>query len=425
MKNKNHIEVAVIGAGTAGLAISYHLNKHHIKHIVFEKHTVGASWTNQRWDTFKLNTPNWMNLLPDETNPPTLDQDAFADHREFSTKLKSYAELHKLPIIEQTEILSLTQNNPRAPYHITACQADVNTTWLANQVVIATGSMNQPLIPKHANTIPHHIQQLHTVDYKNSTQVIGSTVLIVGSGQTGCQIAEELSKSHQVYLATGKVGRSPRRYRGLDLMDWMNKMGSMDQTTAKLKVLGLIEPTQPQVSGVGPYGHTISLQDLRRKGVTLLGRYLNTDNEFLNFDDSVLENIQYADNFSAALKKQVDTFIENYAINTSTNHQADHADKQDSEPTITYYTQIPLTNIKTVIWATGYKGNFDWVKLPIVDSNQKPIHSEGICTLPGIYFLGLPWLRKKKSGIVFGVTEDAEYIFQQIIKQMELQLDSF
>ncbi len=415
MINKNYTDVIIIGAGQAGLAVSYLLTQEKINHLVFEKKVIGSSWKSQRWDSFKLNTPNWMNLLPGQISARLEDREAFTNHIEFANQLKDYAETHHLPIVENTEIRSLTYDSQLQLYRVETYSKNKEIIWYTKQVVVATGSQNQPHIPSFASKLPVHIQQIHAVDYKNPNQLSKKTVLIVGSGQSGCQIAEELSATHKVYLATGKVGRSPRRYRGLDMMDWMNKMGIMDQTTSKLKATKSPEPTQPQVSGVGPYGHTISLQSLSQKGVILLGRFIDTDSEQLYFDDSLYTNIRYADQFSEVLKKKVDNYIQDNAITAHIDDYIDSADLADTTTTVSLAEQVSTTEIDTIIWSTGFRSDFKWIQLPILDDNAIPIHTDGVTSLSSVYFIGLPWLRKKKSGIIFGILEDAEFIVQQIV----------
>lgn len=415
MNNKNYTEVIIIGAGQAGLAVSYLLTQEKIDHLVFEKTVIGSSWKSQRWDSFKLNTPNWMNFLPGQSSTRHTDREAFINHIEFASQLKNYAETHHLPIVENTEIRSLSHDPQLKLYRLETLCDSKEIIWYTKQVVVATGSQNQTQTPSFANKLPTHIQQLHAADYKNPLQLPKKTILIVGSGQTGCQIAEELSATHKVYLATGKVGRSPRRYRGLDMMDWMNQTGMMDQTTSELKATKSPEPTQPQVSGVGPYGHTISLQSLRQKGVTLLGRFIDTDNEQLYFDDSLQSNIRYADQFSELLKKKVDIYIQDKAIIANIDNYADSADIADTTTTASLAEQVATTEIDTIIWSTGFRSDFQWIQLPILDHNAIPIHTNGVTALSSVYFIGLPWLRKKKSGIIFGIMEDAEFIVQQIV----------
>ncbi|MBW3519213.1 NAD(P)-binding domain-containing protein [Flavobacterium sp. NKUCC04_CG] len=417
MPNKNIYDVIVIGAGQAGLAISYLLTQHKINHIVFEKNTIGSSWKHQRWDSFKLNTPNWMNLLPGEDLAKELDKNAFISHLEFLNQLNEYVRINQLPVVENTEIVRLDQDTQNGLYFTVAKIATQEERWYSKQIVVASGLMNTSKIPEMAQNLPKSIQQLHSLDYKNPTQLNSKNILIVGNGQTGCQLAEELCKNHAVYLATSKVGRSPRRYLGRDMMDWMNQMGHMDHSSQDLQEQGSTPPTQPQVSGTGPYGHTISLQGLRKLGTTLVGRLYKMDNEYLYFDDSTATNIDFADRFSAHLKKQVDTYVNTHGIDFLPTDEIDHADLPDTEqPSTISYARLALTNIDTIIWATGFTSNFDWIQLPVIDKNQNPIHKNGITPLKGIYFMGFPWLRKRKSGIIFGIAEDAQAICDTIIE---------
>ncbi len=419
MPNKNIYDVIVIGAGQAGLAISYLLTQHKIKHIVFEKNTVGSSWEHQRWDSFKLNTPNWMNLLPGENLATERDKDAFITHLEFLNQLSEYVRTNDLPVVEHTEIVRLAQDSSSKLYFTVAQTATQEKTWYSRQIVIASGLMNTSKIPELAQNLPKNIQQLHSLDYKNPTQLKSRNILIVGNGQTGCQLAEELCEQRTVFLATAKVGRSPRRYLGRDMMDWMNLMGHMDYSSQEFQEQGDQPPTQPQVSGTGPYGHTISLQSLRKRGTTLVGRLYNIDNEYLYFDDSTTANIDFADQFSAQLKKQVDTYVHAQSLDWKPTEEIDYADLPDTQQhSPTTNSRLALNEIDTIIWATGFTSNFDWIQLPIVDINRNPIHKNGISPLKGVYFMGFPWLRKRKSGIIYGVAEDAQAICTSIIQNL-------
>lgn len=419
--DQQHYDVIVIGGGQAGLAISYLLKQSNINHIVIERNQIANSWVNQRWDSFTLNTPNWMNLLPGMTLSPNEDREAFKTNAEYIATLVNYAKENELPIVEQTEVTAVHFSNNT--YDITISQEGKNTKLTANQIVVASGQMSNSKNPIFAYPIPAHIKQINIADYKNPTQVTGN-VLIVGSGQSGVQIAEELTKTTytnkgHIYLATSNVGRSPRRYRGKDVMEWLDMMGVMDIRTDELEDIMISRQTQPQVSGMGQYGHTVSLQSLHRMGITHLGKMLTTSEVGFEFSDEIKQHIAFADKGSEKLKTMLDTYLaKTNQEEMYPNVEIDEADIADLDFTAASDIKaLDFTQIDTILWAIGYQAKFNYLQIPNVLSDKGiPIHTNGVSPQKGLYYLGFPWLIKRKSGIIFGVAEDAEVI-SQLIKE--------
>lgn len=423
-KEYQYREVAVIGAGQAGLAISYYLKREGISHIVLERNTIASSWSDQRWDSFTLNTPNWMNLLPGEVLDENIDREAFMTKDEYVEKLQNYALRYALPIFENHNVERILRYKDNKKYEVWFSYGDEHTVVIVNQVVVASGAMSEYGNPGIAASIPKHIKQMNVAEYRNPAQVEGN-VLIVGSGQSGVQLAEELiqrefSQKGNIYLATSPVARSPRRYRGKDMMEWLYLSGLMNQRTDQLTDRSLMKSVQPQVSGVGRYGHTVSLQSLSQAGVKHLGMLQIVDDKKIYFTDTVKQHIYTADKHSDMMKREVDGYIQAHQIAAPLDQDIDLADIPDSQyQADSGILQLAYDQIDTIIWAIGYHGNFTYIKISeLLDEKQQPIHLNGKAPIDRFYYLGFPWLTMRKSGIIFGVKEDSERIFNEIKKEL-------
>lgn len=420
---QQHYDVIVIGGGQAGLAISYLLKQDNINHIVLERNQIANSWVNQRWDSFTLNTPNWMNLLPGMRLSENEDWEAFKTNAQYIDTLVRYAHENDLPVVESCEVTAVHHYNDL--YDLTVIYKGVFKKLSANQVVVASGKMSDFENPLFANSVVSRIKQINVAEYKNPSQVSGN-VLIVGSGQSGVQIAEELAQSmypkkDKIYLATSEVARSPRRYRGKDMMQWLTIIGAMDQRTDELEDISISLQTQPQVSGVGQYGHTVSLQSLHELGVIHLGKLLTTTKDSFEFNDKLKQHIAYADKSSEKLKAMVDGYLTKTGeLSFYPNVDVDKADGND--PTFTCaneITSLGFDKVDTVIWAIGYKAKFNYLHISgVLNEKGQPLHTNGISVQKGMYYLGFPWMIKRKSGIIFGIAEDAQTIKDAIMEKI-------
>jgi len=292
---------------------------------------------------------------------------------------------------------------------------------LCRSVIVASGIQLAPKIPAIQNKIPKGITQLHTADYRNPKSLPPGAVVVVGSAQSGCQIVEDLlNAGRKVYLCTGKAGRVPRRYRGRDILEWFIEMKIFDASYASLEDKSASLVPQPQVSGVGRYGHTISLQGLARRGAVLPGRLHDVEDGTLILGDEAAANVRHGDEISQRFKDNIDAYIEENGIQ-SPPHEDDPDDTPDPEAAcVSHLRQLNLrdTGISTVIWSTGFTGDLSWIHLPITDSEGMPNHQRGVSSVEGLYFIGFPWLSKRKSGIVYGIEEDAQYIVNILAKQL-------
>ncbi len=414
------MDTVIVGAGQAGLGVSYFLHRDRRQHIVFERGRIGESWLAQRWDSFKLNTPNFMNVLPglayDGPEP-----DGFWRRDELVHYFQRYAEHFQLPVRTGVTVVSVERTEDEERFIVTTrMDGQVEESVLSRSIVIASGIQQTPKSPPIRSRMPDNITQLHTANYRRATLFPPGAIVIVGSGQSGCQIAEDLlSAGRTVYLCTSKVGRAPRRYRGRELLEWWIDMKHLDVTFASLEDKSISRAAQPQISGLGRYGHTVSLQQLARHGVVILGRLLDVDEGTLVLSDEAAAHVRFADEFSQRLKDGIDAYLEKAGI-TPPPLEDDPADAPDAQAEcVSPLRRLNLRDAKvsTVIWATGFTADFSWIHLPVLDTEGKPIHQRGVSLVRGLYFIGFPWLNSRKSGIIYGIEEDAQYIADSISEQ--------
>ncbi len=407
-------DVAVIGAGQAGLGTSYLLNHHGIRHIVLERGKIGESWLAQRWDSFRLNTPNRFNLLPGDTYSGT-DPDGFDDGKGFASYLESYARRHHLPVQEHARVVSVERNSPS--YHVTALVHGKSRRYRCRQVVVASGAMNEPRIPPFASNISPAIMQVHAGAYRSSSELPEGAVLVVGSAQSGLQVAEDLIEGgKKVYISSSAVGRAPRRYRGRDILEWLLTTGIFEVRTDDVTDPKEFEQKQPQVSGVGPLGHTLSFQSLARRGAVVVGKIDDAHGTTVSLQPNAADHVRFADEVSRRMKTTIEQYIAAHSLNLPP-PEPDPADEPDVEAACASPVRIldlEKENIRSIVWATGFTADFSYLKGSFLDGKGRPLHRNGISSAPGLYFVGLPWLRKRKSGIIPGAAEDATFIAENV-----------
>jgi putative flavoprotein involved in K+ transport len=413
------LDVVVVGGGQAGLGIAYFLRQAGQRFVVFERGRIGESWRSQRWDSFALNTPNWMNGLPGMPyDGPELD--GFWLRDDLVASFEEYVARFDLPVRTGVTVQRVTPLSGNDAFRVQFTDANGNDEVLARAVVIASGIMQTPTIPQVATDLPEWITQLHTGDYRNPATLPAGAVIVVGGGQSGCQIAEDLIEAGRtVYLCTSRVGRIPRRYRSRDILEWWDESGFLDVTVDELDDPAVQFAAQPQVSGVGRYGRTVSLQHLARRGATLLGRVNGIQDETLLLDDSLEENVRFADEKSAQFKHDIDVQIG--SAGESHKRENDRADLPDPALRLDdapLYLNLREAGVGTVIWCTGFTADFSWIDAPVTDANGRPRHRRGVSPVPGLYFLGFPWLHRRKSGIIYGIEEDAAFLATEIASRL-------
>ncbi len=414
--NTSVLDVIVIGGGHAGLSISYHLKKLNLSHIVFEQRKIGSTWRSQRWDSFKLNTPNKINLLPGQENIFP-DPEGFSSATEFVSFLERYSEEFQLPLIESSRVLSVESVTDPKGFSVRISENGYEKNYRTRQIVVASGSQNIMIKPSFSGNISPVILQLHASEYKNGSLLPDGGVLVVGCAQSGIQIAEDLiDKGRNVFISTSQVSRMPRRYRGKDITDWLILTGFFDQRTTEVTDSRILGMKQPQVSTVGPRGHTVSLQSLARKGATILGKTEFTDSTTAFLRSDAASHIKFGDETSSKVKEMIDEYIKKSKLNAPPPEEdpEDQPDRSAIFASAAATLNLAENNITSIIWATGFTGDFSYLKLPVFDGSGILKHHDGISDIEGLYFLGLPWLRKRKSAIILGIREDAEILANKI-----------
>jgi putative flavoprotein involved in K+ transport len=404
------VDTVVVGAGQAGLAVSGLLSQQGITHLVLERGRVGESWRSQRWDSFALNTPNWSNQLPG-ADMGEGDPEGFAGRDDLVKFLEAYVSSNALPIREHTEVQSVERLSDGG-FAVDTATGRVH----ARNVVVCSGSMSTPRVPTVAADLDETISSLTAATYRNADALTPGAVVVVGSGQSGCQIAEDLlAAGRTVYLCVSKVARIPRRYRGRDIVDWWHDMGFFDVAVGALPDPSAQYAAQPQVSGASG-GHTVSLQSLARDGACLLGRVEQIDGVVWHLRPTVDECVRFADQKCAEFKAAIDDYID-------ANDLAAPAPEPDPyEPAMPDLGgsdqldrfDLQAAGVSTVIWCVGFAGDFSWIRHDVLGERGLPIHDAGVSAVDGLYFVGFPWLSKRKSGILLGVSEDAGRIVDKI-----------
>ena len=396
-------EVVVIGGGQAGLAASYELTQAGVEHLVLERGRVGQSWRN-RWDSFCLVTPNWSVQLPGGAYQGE-EPDKFMPRDDIVAHLERYAAGFGAPVREGTEVTSL-EPHPDGGFVLTVDGDELR----ARNVVLSTGAYQRPHRPPSAASLPAGIFQLDADDYRSPDSLPEGGVLVIGSGQTGCQIAEELvDADRQVYLAAGRAPWLPRRFGGHDLFWWTVETGFIEQPVGRL--------TSPSarlwanLTATGRRGgHDLDLRTLRAQGVTLLGRFRDAYMGEARFAPDLLDSVDWGDLRYREFRQLVWSTADERGIRRPDMPEPDYFDRN-------FPDTLDLANVDSVVFTTGFRPDYArWVHVPgAFDPLGFPLHEEGASTAAaGLYFVGVHFLRKRKSSLFWGVGEDAAIVAGQI-----------
>jgi putative flavoprotein involved in K+ transport len=402
----HEIDTVIIGGGQAGLAISYYLRQEDREHVVLERApAIAHAWRNQRWDSFTLVTPNFQVRMPGaeyEGNDPY----GFMSLAQVVEYLDDYVKRFRLPVHCGVEAFSIERMGPS--YLVRTSEGN----YIAENVVIATGLYQSPKIPSYSAEIPEGILQIHSMHYRNPATLPQGAVLVVGTGQSGAQIAQELYQSgRKVYLSIGSAGRVPRRYRGKDINDWFTRIGMFDTKVEELKSPKDKFHAHPQISGKNG-GQSLNLHKFARDGVVLLGHVRDARDGHLILAPDLKKTLARVDQFEIDALTKIDDYIARVGLDVPAESVPKLHDGYGQE--LLPDLDLQSSGIATIIWATGYNFDFSLVKMRVVDSDGYPIQKRGVTAYPGLYFLGLPWLHSRKSGILFGVGDDAAYVASHI-----------
>jgi putative flavoprotein involved in K+ transport len=391
-------DVVVIGAGHAGLAASYCLGEQAIDHVVLERGEVANSWRNERWDSLKLLTPNWQSRLPGYSYSGD-DPDGFMSMPEVIDFIDGYASFSGAPVRTQTTVTCVKPAGDG--YHVVTDKG----TWKTKAVVMASGACNTASVPRVAESLPSQITQLTSQDYRNPTQVEEGGVLVVGASATGLQLADELQRAGQdVTIATGEHVRMPRTYRGHDIQFWMERTGIMneryDEVDDIVRARGL---PSPQLVGSHEPG-MLDLNYLSGNGARIVGRLMGVNNGVAQFSGSLRNVAALADLKMNRLLDAIDAWVLRNSVLCDAPQRFD-ATRIDDSPELTL--DLEAGAIRTVIWATGYRPDFSWLDVPVLDRKGRLRHDGGVVDAPGMYVLGLPMMRRRKSSFIHGIEDDA------------------
>ena len=402
------VEVVVVGAGQAGIAMSDHLGQRGIPHVVLERDRIAERWRSQRWDSLVANGPAWHDRFPG-LEFADVGPDEFASKEQVADYFVAYATKIAAPIRSGVDVTSVRRHDGGPGFRVETTDGVIDTRF----VVAATGPFQRPVIPP---IVPDGLDllQLHSSSYRNPGQLPDGAVLVVGAGSSGVQIADELLRAgRRVYLSVGPHDRPPRRYRGRDFVWWLGVLGKWDEET----------PTQGRehvtiaVSGAHG-GHTVDFRDLAERGMVLVGRTHSLDGGTIQFGSDLADNIAHGDENYLSLLDEADAYVAANGLDLPDEPSARHLGPLPqvvSEPVLEL--DLAAAGVSSIIWATGFAVDYGWLGVDAFDESGRPSHRRGVSTESGVYFLGLPWLVRRGSSFIWGVWHDAGYVAEHIAIQ--------
>jgi putative flavoprotein involved in K+ transport len=396
------VEAAVIGGGQAGLAAAYHLKQRGVDHVLLERGEIGETWRSERWDSFLLNTPNFFLQLPGNEYAGD-DPYGFLTRAETVAHLEEYARVIDGDIRTQAGVRSV-----RAEGEGFGLDTAIGP-FSAKNVVVAAGSFRRPA--ERRPGAAGAAFQLHAGEYRRPDQLPEGGVLVVGSGQSGCQIAAELNRSgRDVVLSLGRCPSIPLHYRGRTAYDWIVDIGMMDETVETLPGPEARIACNPTVASED-VPHLVGPQRLAREGVRLVGRVERLDERRAIIRPDAGDRLAEAAEFLATFKRRVDDHVRTHGLDLP----EDAGDSDGGiEASDAEELDLGAEGIRTILWANGFRPDYSWIEFPIFDSHGWPLQKRGVTEVPGLYFVGLHWLHKRKSVLFLGVREDAEHVAAEI-----------
>lgn len=402
--NNLTVDTLVVGAGQAGVAMSEHLTKLEIPHVVIEKNRIAEAWRTRRWDSLVANGPCWHDRFPNMEFSE--DPDTFVHHDKVAEYFEAYANKFNAPIYTGVEVKKVKPNLNGAGFVVETSEGVVH----AKRVVVATGPFQKAIIPSIAPK-NERVYQIHSDQYKNPEQMPDGAVLVIGAGSSGVQIANELNRAgKKVYLSVGPHERPPRIYRQRDNVWWLGVLGGWDASkinTGPLKGLA--------VSGGSGLGQSIDFRRLAQEGITLLGMTQQFDGEQIKFNDDLKQNLSESDKAYYAFLDAADAYIERNQMDLPLEPEA-RVQLEDSVCIQNPILELNMAEIgiSSIIWASGFGFDHSWLEVDAFDEDGKPAHKLGVSTEKGIYFLGLPYLSGRGSSFIWGVWHDAKRIADHI-----------
>jgi putative flavoprotein involved in K+ transport len=400
-------EVLVVGAGQAGIAMSEHLSLLGVPHLVLERDRVAERWRSWRWDSLVANGPAWHDRFPGQEF--NVDPDAFASKEQVADYFLAYAEKIDAPIRTGVEVTEVRKINGRPGFRAETSEGTIE----AQYVVAATGAFQKPIIP---TLVPDEagIHQIHSSSYRNPQQLPAGAVLVVGAGSSGVQIADELAQSgRRVHLAVGPHDRPPRSYRGRDFCWWLGVLGKWDASAPPRGA----EHVTIAVSGAHG-GHTVDFRAMAASGITLLGRAEGFHDGVVRFAADLRTHVENGDANYLSMLDEADAYVARNGLDLPEEPEARILGPDPdcmTDPILEL--DLAAEGVTSIVWATGFALDYDWLQVDAFDENGRPSHQRGVSTEPGVYFLGLPWLSRRGSSFIWGVWHDAKYLADQIAIQ--------
>jgi putative flavoprotein involved in K+ transport len=405
---KTSIDTLVVGAGQAGVAMSEHLSKLGVPHLVLERDRIAERWRTGRWDSLVANGPAWHDRFPG-LQFDDLDPDAFAGKERVADYFEAYARKFNAPIRTGVEVKSVVRNTGRPGFIVETSKGLIE----ANRVVVATGPFQRPVIPPIAPK-EGTIVQIHSAEYRNPQQLPQGAVLVVGAGSSGVQIADELQRAgKKVYLSVGPHDRPPRSYRNRDFCWWLGVLGEWDKEVATPGR----EHVTIAVSGARG-GQTIDFRVLAKQGITLVGLTKAFNGDVVTFESDIATNLAQGDENYLSLLNAADAYVARNGLDLPEEPEARNT-LPDPECVTHPILELDLAaaGVTSIVWATGYAVDYSWLNVNALDAKGKPRHQRGVSSEPGVYFLGLPWLSRRGSSFIWGVWHDAKHIADHIATQ--------
>ncbi|SDZ58335.1 putative flavoprotein involved in K+ transport [Jannaschia faecimaris] len=402
-----HICTVIVGAGQAGLAMSRCLSDQSVPHVVLERGEIANSWKTERWDSLRLLTPNWQSRLPGQryTGP---DPYGYMTMPELIGYLETYASSNRAPVEERVRVTSVKAD--AGGYRVATNRGD----WTCDNIVVASGACNVATVPACASELPEHVTQLTPLDYRHPAQLVPGGVLIVGGSATGVQLASEIRLAgHDVVLSTGEHIRVPRHYRGRDLQWWMEESGLQATPITEVDDIERVRRVPSlQLTGRGDKRFT-DLNDLQDQGVEIVGRMVGLRNGVAAFSGSLGNVCAMSDLKMNRLLRTFDAWAEGATGLRVGLPERFEATRVPSAARLSL--DLASGRFSTVIWATGFRPDHSWIQLPIFDRKGRLVH-EGGTVAPGLYVLGLPFMRRRDSAALDGVGSDARFLADHIVQ---------
>jgi putative flavoprotein involved in K+ transport len=401
-KSERRYGAIVVGGGQAGLSASYWLSQAGVDHVVFEKKSVMHKWRDERWDNFCLVTPNWQCQLPGHPYDGS-DPHGFMVKQEILAYLDRFARKTNAAVREGVEVLAVERE--RDLFHVTTSEG----RFLTDTVFLATSLYGDPYRPRCAERVPDSIAQIHSAEYRNAAALPPGSVVVVGSGQSGAQIAEDLHLAgREVHLVTGNAPRCARFYRGRDVVDWLWDIGQYEITVADEGMGRKRSETNHYLTGRDG-GRDIDLRAFAREGMSLYGRLKDVANGRMMFEPNLEANLDGADRVYNGINALIDRYIADKGIAAPPGSVYEPVWTPLREPEA---LDLVATGVGAIIWATGFTPDWSYVRLPIFDGSGYPVNRRGVTSVPGVFVLGLPWLWTWGSGRFLSVGRDAESVVQ-------------